>query len=828
MDNLEIDPFDWKEDNSTFSFHELLLFFWKLRYWILLSVFISFICAFFYIKMAIPSFSSTEKVMLMTDDGTQSSEMSFLADLTGKKISKKIDNEIEVINSPLLMKQVVEELHLNYKYCAFRLPIFNSRFPFLRSIFNVKRVEFYQDSPIALNLIVDSLKIQSIHSLRINFSTTSPSTFVLTSISLNGEDIPVTDKEYKLGQPITINSFLFNISGTGKQALMPKSEYGCVFQNSYDRAIELMQSLSVSGSDSKDAQTDLITLSQADSDPERAKDILSTLVDKYNQQARAYKNEAGLNTIQFIDKRLEIIRQDLNNVESSKRVYQSNNSVVDMQSQSELAINTDAEKQERLTEAKMQLQILGMLKSYIDGVKSKEYKVIPVNVGISDQTLNIIIGQYNDKVSIYNRLLANSSKNNPRVLNAEQDLIDGKHSINLAIQGLYKSNLLKERELTQNLASSKRAIANIPTQQFDLAQINRKQQIIEPLYLLLQQKREEAQIAVCATTDNVRVIFPAYANSSPSRPKSHFIFGLALIIGLFLPIAIVLARIFFKSKVETRRDIEKALTAPILAILPIDKQERRQIPFGGHDFMAEAFRNICSNLLFIKGKVIQVTSSTHGEGKSFISSNLAIALSSAKKKVLLIGLDLRKPTLRHCFQGDTFDRHFGVVNYLIEHVENLDELIVHSNVNENLDIIISGKIPPNPMELLSLPRFGEMIKQLRSRYDYIICDTAPLFLVSDSTIINKYVDYTLYVIRANYTELQALPEIERICREKELKDVNIIFNALDPSSAKYKYGYYGYGYGDKYGYGYGYGEARPKKNKWTGMKMRMKSLVNKR
>lgn len=805
------DKIIWKEEESNFNLREFLCFFWNLRYWIIGSTLLSVAVAFFYIKIKNPTFEKNAIIMMVDDKGSGTSELSLLYDLTGKTQASKIDNEIFILRSPSLMQKVVEELALNYSYFEYKVPIFNNSITFLKPLLNFKRTEFYRDSPFELRFKSDSTNY--IKNVYLEFTVKEDSVFQITKFLRNGSNKSIQKEEYRFGEEIPLNGSTISIVVTDAANLKRGNEYACKWETSYTCALRLSSLLNIGMLQEKGKSTDVILLKNMDNNPLRAEDVLNTLIGKYNQQARGFKNEGGINTINFIDSRLKIISKELEEIESDMRRYQSSNVLVNMESQSYLTLTSDVKYETELNEVRLQLKVLEMISSYIADTPKSDYRVIPSNVGVADNGLNEVISQYNAFVADRNRLLANSSTNNPRVVSLNQKLADGKRSIELSIANLVESYQIKERELEGLLKSSKRKIASIPGQQFDMAQIVRKQQIIEPLYLLLQQKREEAQISVYSTTDNVRIVEGAYGPNIPIKPNKSLVLLMALLIGAFAPPAIMLMRLLFKIKVETVKDIENKINIPILGIIPRDKTSRGVLAGDCNDNFAESFKTIYSNMQFMQGKVFQVTSTMRGEGKSFTSINLAMTISQTNKKVLLIGLDLRKPSIRKAFPEVKFDESKSVVGYLRSDAENPDSFVLKNIEETYLDVLISGKIPSNPTVLLSSEKFENMIVYFREKYDYIICDSTPYFAISDSSIVNKCMDSTIYIIRADYTDIRSLSDVERLNREKKLKNIHLVLNSINLDAAKYRYGYgYGYNYGYNYGSKYGYSEMGKDRN----------------
>lgn len=542
---------------------------------------------------------------------------------------------------------------------------------------------------------------------------------------------------------------MFTITIDDKEEMTHRDRYVCSWSSTYSAARQFANMLKLEiQSPIKTRQSDVLNVTLEDTKPARANDILNTLIVKVNDEARAYGNITTLNTIEFIDQRLLNISRDLASAENAYKSFQTSNIVVDLTTQSQASIASDRQNQEQLDEVNLQLQLLDMVTEYITADTPGKYSVIPANIGVSDASLNSIIANYNSMVAERNRMVSNSSESNPRVLSLNTQLADQKHSIEISIANLVKI-------------------------------------YIEPLYLLLQQKREEAQIQMYSQMDNFRVIEQANGNNSSISPKSMQIYLLSIILGCCIPLVVVWARMQLRTTVETKKDVTDHITeASVLAVLPRAPEDGNAlIGSNSRDAVSEAFRNLRTNLQYLTGvKVIQVISSIPGEGKTFVASNLAVSIAHMGKKVLLIGMDIRKPRLSEIFSTANIDKNNTVVGYLIGKCDNPDKLVNHTEASPHLDVVFAGPVPPNPTELLSQGAEGEIIRHFREKYDYIIIDSAPFMPVSDSFIINEYVDATLYTIRANRMPLAML-------------------NDLDSASSKYRYGY-----GNGYGYGYGYGQ----------------------
>lgn len=801
---------------------ELLNCCWRLKWWMAAAAFAAVIIAFFYVRTQTPQYQRTSWIMLNKADGSNA-DLSLLAEFTGKTVTKKIDNEIFILKSPTLLSKVVDDLELNSRTFHFAMPIAD-RLKFGRSLFARKKVEYYTDSPLKMSITPDPLYPDSMlpSSVSVKFRNIDGSKCTIKDFRINGKEASFPASSYTYGDSLTVSSFSFVINKTSVDELIDGDKYLCTWTVPMVTARAFEQKLTATSNGKGPQLTDVITLTFTDALPKRAEDILNALVAKSNAESRDYRGITTRNTMDFIDQRLQAISSELGSAENEYKDFQSSRVLVDMSSQSQLAITSDMQYKNQLTEIRMQIEILKMVSDLIQESPDGQYSVIPANIGISDGGLNAIIANYNVLVAERNRMIANSSETNPRVLSLNSQLEDAKQSIIMSISSLQKVYALRDAELSRVVNAGQRRLAAMPKEQYELAQISRRVDIIEPLYLLLQQKREEAQIAFCSESDNFRVIEPAFGSPYPVSPNSRMIYLLALMMGLALPVAAVWVRKMLKTKVETKKDVEDRVNASVLAIIPNHgKEGYTLLPAYGRDEVSESFRMLRSNIQYLNGvKVLQVTSSVPGEGKSYVASNLALSIAQTGKKVVVVGMDIRKPSMHKVFTDVNQTPDKSVVGYLIGKTRNVADLIQPSGVSESLDVIVAGAVPPNPSELLSQGLQKEIIDYLREHYDFVIVDSAPYMPVTDSSLVNPFVDATLYIVRADYTDLKLLDEVN-VAFTKSNQPVNrpyMVLNALDVKSVKYKYGYgsgygignRGYGYG--YGFGYGYGEDNSTKS----------------
>ncbi|MBQ0095912.1 MAG: polysaccharide biosynthesis tyrosine autokinase [Bacteroidetes bacterium] len=768
---------------------------WRLRYWVIISAFVAVVFGFCYSRMQNPVYQRSTTIML-NNESSSGGELSAIAELMGGGTKKRIDNEMFILKSTSMMQKVVEELDLNTRYYHYTMPIAD-RLNFMRKLLARKRIEYYKDNPYTLVFAVDSLYPVEMQptSFSIDFRNSKSQTYTVKSVYMNGKKQKLEHKSYEYGQTVALPGCTFTVSIDDSTEMRNLDRYQCVWSSPYICAKGFAGKLKTEiQSPIKTRQSDVLMVTLEDTKPARADDILNTLVIKANTEARDYGNRTTVSTIEFIDQRLLSISSDLADAEKDYKKYQKSNVVVDLTTQSQASIASDRQNQEQLDEVNLQLQLLDMVTEYMNADEPGRYSVIPANIGVSDAGLNSIITSYNTMVAERNRMVANSSENNPRVVSLNTQLADQKHSIEISISNLVKMYKIRQRELERTLRQGKSQLANIPEQQFEMQQLNRRLEVIEPLYLMLQQKREEAQIQMYSQMDNFRVIEMSNGSTKPISPNSRQIYLLSFLLGCCIPIGVVWARMQLRTTVETKKDVTDRISdANVLAVLPHALEENGSlIKRNGRDALSESFRNLRTNLLYLNGvKVIQVSSSILGEGKSFVASNLALSIAHLDKRVLIIGMDIRKPRLGQIFQATNVNTNNTVVGYLINKCDDLDKLVHHTEESHHLDVIFAGPVPPNPTELLSQGREADIINYFRDKYDYIVIDSAPMMPVSDSFIINEYVDATIYTVRANKTPLAMLNDIDEVIHSttRPVKRVSLVLNDLDGTSSKYRYGY---------------------------------------
>lgn len=783
------------EEKSSFDIKQvytILVLNWK---WFVLSIIICLGTAYIYLRYTTPIYQSQAK-LLIKDDNTQSrrgNSIMATSNLGTISNSTGIDNEMEILGSKKLAEQVVTDLKL---YATYRHPG------------RVKDATLYRNQEINVDMDIQHLK-----------NLCAP---IQLSITREGNYYHVTGNYYQPAgensQDIvckTINrtfSYLPAMIGTKVGMItLTQNQYRTLADGK-----ELLVSLcppswtagKYAGSLSVSQSSKTTTIAQLilnDEFPQRGTDYLKQLAVVYNRQANEDKNEIAVRTEQFINNRLEKINAELGNTEGQLESYKKRNKMVELKMNASQAVSNADEYSKRLLEADTQLTLLDELKKYMADTNNK-YQPIPSNVGLSDESATALINEYNKIVLMRNQLLHSASENSPTVSPLTAQLDDLTSSIRRAMQQARTNMEIQRNSIASQANKYQGQIGETPEQERMLTKIGRQQEVRAGLYLMLLQKREENSISLAATADKGKLIDePVFAGKI--SPKNSMIMAIALAIGIAAPAFILFLIQFFRYKIEGHEDVVKLTSLPILADVAVASDSAKSkadivVHENKNNLMEEIFRSLRTNLQFMlkeNEKVIMFTSTTSGEGKTFTASNVAISFALLDKKVVIVGLDIRKPRLAELFEIN--DHHHGITPLLTKDHNTWQEIaeqIVNSGINKNLDLLMAGPIPPNPAELMARQSLDDIISQLREHYDYILIDTAPVGLVSDTLQISRIANATVYLCRADFTPKSSFELINSLNKEKKMPKMSIVLNGVDLSKKKYGY-YYGYGKYGKYG-----------------------------
>lgn len=758
-----------------------------LNYWpyILACAVIALVIAFMYLRYIPNSYNTTAKIKILTEK--EATDLALDLDKILGKGNVNLENERAVINSFRLNKQVVEQLNLQVSY--FQSGRINES-----AVFNAPFIVTYAPE-------MDTMGLEEL-----NF------------------EITIKDRGYKLTHLPTEKSietatyyvetptaqFPFTIKPREVGTIIPGDNptYRVAITSESEATQNLLKHINISP-DGKDS--DILILSLEATNKDQAQAILNTLVEVYTEDGILDRQEVSKRTIAFIDERFQYLATELDSIEVAKGNYKQGNNISIFEADAGAVLQQRAVKDEQLFEVETQLLLADVLQKSM--ASDENFNLLPANIGLNSGAVNNLVSDYNSSVLEYNKWKASAGDNNPKVKILKQAILDLNANIGSSLRG-YKNQL--EQTVKQNKRaqySAQQSFETLPNKEKILRSIEREQLLKENLYLLLLQKREEAAITMAVTSPNVKIIDYAITNSIPVAPKRKIIFLGALLMGILVPVGILYLKFLTNTKIYTGRDIEAINpNSPILGEIPsIPNAKDLLRDTAGNSQMEEAFRTLVHNLNFMYtkketegGRVIAVTSSVKGEGKTTASFNVAQTYFQLKKSVLLVGADLRNPQL-HPFINETKEKA-GLSNFLSDFDTNWQDLVLSRNGDTNrFDIFLSGPIPPMPAVLLSSQRFKDFISEARTQYDYIIIDTAPTVLVADTLTFADQADFTAYVVRSGVTEKALIEFSKKLVQDKKIPNLGYIVNDLDFRGA--------HGYGYNYGYGYGY-SADPIDKPW--------------
>ncbi|SMP15421.1 GumC family protein [Chryseobacterium profundimaris] len=747
--------------------------------WFVASVLVCVISAYIYLRYSVPKYQTKTTLKF---DKKQNDLTSALSDLDNLGIglgnSDELKSEAAVVTSRPILMRVVKNLNLNVEY-------FN--------IGEIKDSQLFTKVPISGEIITfDQGFVSSEYHLK----------------KLKGDEFTLESEKYgkfsgKLNVPLKVDFGTIVLRRNLQFPVNP--EYKIIFSNPIEKVKKLEKTIQV---DLPDEKALLMDISLVGPVPQKSERVLDEVTRQYNLDGQRDKNLQAENTQKFIDKRLEVITRDLSGVENQKEDFQNRNRIVDLQAQAELALQNTSENTKMLLQQQAQLDLLNSLTS--EAAKGNN-QLMPSNLGLNP-SLEQSIAQYNQLLISKNKTLKQATNENPAVIEMNREIASLKDIIRDNIREQKDAVKATISQLQNQITTSNNVIEKVPGQSKVYRGIERQQNLKEQLFLFLLQKREENAINLSVDVPKAKIVNPAFTNDIPVSPKRSIILMGGLFIGLLLPFAIFYVLFIIDDKIYNRDDIKARSGLGVLVDIPsLNEDDNHLVQKNDFSELAESFRVLVSNLKFVlprkdSAKIIMVTSSVKGEGKTLVSVNLALTIANKNGRSLLIGSDIRNPQIQR-YDSEPVKRK-GLTEFLYDESVNVEDLIHTSYTNPYCDVIYAGTIPPNPQELLSNGRYQKLIAEMASRYAYIIIDSAPLMLVSDTLSIADVADATLYVVRSGVSRNVLIDFAEDLVKDSKLRNVSFVVNDVSRKAR-------GYGYGYNYGYGYGYNNKETEKKWWN-------------
>lgn len=774
---ISSEDFDVRAMIGRFIFH------WPLY---LLVFIISTIAAYLYLRYTRPVYSATGEIYIKEDKGNSSGGQSILADLDMFSSNKIVENEMEVIKSPLILEDVIRENKFNVKY-------------FLKG--KVLNLELYKKSPLQLNILSDSSRVgKYLFKVTLLENDKVKVSYPMDVIKMKNYRTLFT----RLNKPFQVKKDMFSIG------LVP------TFLSSEDKEFEIQVDsiLPLVYKKSQEISTTLINrvgtvfkLTYEDEMAERSADFLNAILNTYNKYTLTDKNQTTLSTINFIESRLASLGNELDILERDVERFKKVRGITEIDESSKLILDQAREADKALNQSEIQLSVYNDIEKYLNNPqKGKPFSPV---FGMVDPALSALINRYEETLREKSKLSLAVQPGNPLLTEVEDQVANTKKSIKEYIEGYRRNALIEKTGAQKNVSQIETRINKIPTYEREFINLKRQQSIKEGLFTFLLQRKEESAVSYASNIVTNKIISPAYFETDPIRPKKPLIYLLFVFLGTILCSGYLWLKYLFNNNITSKKDIEKITKVPIVA--DIYKYDiPKLLKLNDRTVLSEQILNLRNNLKFLlagrdqtQAPAILFTSSMSGEGKTFISSHLGNALTYNNKKVILLEFDLRKPKLS---QSLGISNSSGVTNYLVG-VETLEQVIKKIPENDNLFIIPSGPIPPNPVELIESEAMKQLFVILRQRFDYIIIDTSPVGMVSDAKSLSPLVDCALYIVRFNYTPKAKFNEVINDIDLSIFPKLGLVFNGVDLETS---YGYNSYGYNV---YGYGYGNNLPEKSR---------------
>lgn len=766
---------DEKKRNTDSSINVEKLLSKVFAYWPLftLSIVIACLVAYVYMRYATPKYMVHAKVLVKDEKKNAAGEGQILQELGMQTSAANIDNEIEILKSRTLMKDVVADLHLNIHYYAPG---------------RIKTSEYYyKELPFRFYPLFDNGDVQFRYKYKLHIK--------------DKDHFVISDKKKSVegtwGDTVTLevgNAIITDRRSLANPAYKDLSNVTVEIKATEYQAIKTLRLLKVKPVN----KGTILELTISDALPQRGEDILNELIEEYQRANVDDRNKTLDATVNFINDRLKVVSEELTGIEKNIETFKSSNKLTDLSEQSKMLLNYTSEYEKQLTEKEVKLRVVESLEDYLQNEKNRD-RIVPSSLLVEDDAAMNAMKSYNDLQLKRSTLLLTNTENNPFVHNLDRQLATIREDLVRSLASMKKGIKVSIAELRERSGSVDDMIRKVPRNERIYLEYSRQQTIKQELYLYLLKKREETAISKSSTVANARIIDPAKSDGAPASPSRGRVYLAAIALGLMLPGIWVFSRELFNIKVAGKEDV-KALTGMSIAgeIGHSDDGEEVVVQKESKTAIAEQFRALRTNIQFLLSEedkqVLLLTSSMSGEGKSFVALNLAVTLSLSGQKVVLMELDLRKPKISSALN---LKDNKGFTQYIIGQATIAD--IIHpSGVADSLSVIPSGSIPPNPSELMMSDRVSELMHALKQEFDYIVIDSAPVGLVTDAQLLSKYTDTVLYVSRMNYTFKEQLRNADELYRSGKMHNMSLVLNDVKSRTGVYGYGY-GYGsYNDEY------------------------------
>lgn len=789
-----------ENQSASLDIKELVYKYLAFLHWIVLGGAIALAIAFFYLRYASETYQASNVIKIL-DNNNSGFKMPTDALSFFSKGKVNLENETEVLQSSLLIERVVDELDLQNSYY---------------SKGTIKETEIASTAPFFIQWNDVPEKVNEIEAML---------------------EIEVTPKGYYLDHQKELKSFgksyVFkgnNFSIYWKEESKFKKASGTfqIVKTTKEHTIQAVKkSLAVSP---VGKQSELLRLTVTANHPDKAADIANTLAKVFDEDGVKDRQLVHKKTIDFVNERFGFLFKELDSIESNKANYKQGQQIADFQADAGALLATKSGTNVELNQAKTQAVLSEILIETLS--KTKLNELLPANIGLEQVEVATLINQYNELVLQQQKMLQSVGENHPDLVELRATQNELKNNLKASLATYKKVLQSKINSIGQISSGQSQQYAALPYQEKAIRSIERQQEIKEALYIILLQKREEAAVNLAIINPSIKMVDLAKASSMPVSPKKAIIYLAALLLGLGIPIGIIYVYFLLDTKIHSKKDVQAVITEiPVIAEIPHIAEAAKLVKYLDRSVLSEAFRILRTNLTFLikdenKSQVLFTTSTIKGEGKTFVSMNLAITLSTLNKKVILVGADLRNPQLHKMLNSTRHKK--GVTNYLHDTTTVLNDIIETGNeYNLKFDLIFSGTIPPNPAELLSNGRFEVLLEELKKDYDFVIVDTAPTLLVTDTTLIANLADLIVFVIRANHTDKNLLHFINELKALKKINNAGIVLNNVGEQKG------YGYSYSYKYNYGYGYGYGADevgsgRKRNWFAKELKRLKLLFKR